>query len=56
MTPVAFGPGKSHLGIIRVNVKVGNEPGMTEIIGVLDGGTQYTINLVVDASSGTAGR
>jgi hypothetical protein len=55
MTPEAFGPGKSRLGIIRVHVKAGSEPGAAEIIGALDGGTQYKINLVVDASSSVAG-
>lgn len=55
MTPIAFGPGKSRLGIIRVNVKAGNEPGMAEITGTLDGGTQYKINLIVDAANSVAG-
>lgn len=55
MTPAAFGPGKSRLGIIRVNVKAGNEPGMAEITAALDGGTQYGINLIVDASDSSAG-
>ncbi len=55
ITPEAFGPGKSRLGIIRVHVKAGSEPGMAEIIAALDGGTQYKINLIVDASGTVAG-
>jgi hypothetical protein len=56
MTPVAFGPGKSRLGIIRVNVKAGNQPGMAEITAALDAGTQYKINVVVDASTNVTGK
>jgi hypothetical protein len=54
MTPEAFGPGKSRLGIIRVHVKAGSEPGVAEIIAALDGGTQYKINLVVGTPSQTS--
>ncbi len=55
ITPVAFGPGKSRLGIVRVNVKAGDEPGTAEITAALDGGTQYTINLIVDPANSVAG-
>jgi hypothetical protein len=55
MTPEGFGPGKSRLGIIRVHVRAGSEAGAAEIIAALDGGTQYKINLVVDASSRVTG-
>ncbi len=48
MTPVSFGRGKSRLGIIRVNLKAGHQPGAAEIIGALNGGTEYKINVVVD--------
>ncbi len=56
MAPVAFGPGKSRLGIIRVNAKAGGEPGTAEIVGSLDGGTQYGITLVIDASNNITGK
>jgi hypothetical protein len=56
MRPVSFGPGKSRLGIIRINVKAGNEPGMAEITAALDAGTEYKINLAVDASSKVTGK
>ncbi len=52
MTPVSFGPGKSRLGIIRVNVKAGPQPGAAEITGGLNGGTEYKINVVVDSKHG----
>jgi len=48
LTPEAFGPGYSRLGIIRVRAKAGNEPGTAEIVATLEGGTKYTINLIVD--------
>jgi hypothetical protein len=51
MLPVAFGPGKARLGIIRIHVKAGNKPGNAEIIASLDHGTQYKITLVVDAAT-----
>ena len=51
LTPVAFGPGKSRLGIIRINVKAGNQPGAAEIVAALNGGTQYKITLIVKSSS-----
>lgn len=51
MAPEAFGPGKSRLGIIRVHVKAGSQAGNAKIIASLDGGAQYTIDLVVDAAN-----
>lgn len=51
MAPEGFGPGKSRLGIIRVHVKAGSQAGNAKIIASLDGGAQYTIDLVVDAAN-----
>ena len=48
LRPEPFGPGQARLGIIRVHVKAGDTAGMAEIIASLDGGTQYTINAVVE--------
>lgn len=48
LTPESFGPGYSRLGIIRVRAKAGNEPGTAEIVATLEGGTKYTINLIVE--------
>jgi hypothetical protein len=48
LTPDSFGPGYSRLGIIRVRAKAGNEPGIAEIVATLEGGTKYTIKLIVD--------
>jgi hypothetical protein len=33
---------------IRVHAKAGSQPGTAEIIAALDGGTQYSINVIVD--------
>jgi hypothetical protein len=49
LLPVAFGPGKARLGIMRINAKAGDEPGNAEIIAALNDGTQYKINLIVEA-------
>ncbi len=54
MTPVSFGPGKSRLGIIRVNVKAGYQPGAAEITGALNGGTEYKIHVAVDVPKSAA--
>jgi hypothetical protein len=48
LTPQAFGPGFARLGIIEVRAKSGSQTGMAEIIAELDGGTRYTINLIVE--------
>ena len=48
LTPQAFGPGFSRLGIIEVHAKAGSTPGIAQIVASLDGGTQYTIHLVVE--------
>jgi hypothetical protein len=48
LTPQAFGPGYSRLGIIEVRAKAGSTPGVAQIVASLDGGTQYTIHLVVE--------
>jgi hypothetical protein len=48
LTPQAFGPGYSRLGIIEVHAKAGSTPGVAQIVASLDGGTRYTIHLVVE--------
>jgi len=48
LTPEAFGPGFSRLGIIRVQAKAGTISGSARIVATLDGGTSYVINLIVD--------
>jgi hypothetical protein len=48
LTPQMFGPGFSRLGIIEVHAKAGSKPGVAEVVASLDGGTQYTIHLVVE--------
>ena len=48
LTPQTFGPGLARLGIIEVHAKAGETPGTAQIIASLDGGPQYTINLVVE--------
>jgi hypothetical protein len=50
LTPQAFGPGFARLGIVEVHAKAGPMPGNAQITAALDGGTQYKINLVVEAS------
>ncbi len=55
LTPEAFGPGYSRLGIIRVHAKAGSQPGAAEIIAALNNGTQYKINLIVDAAGNVSG-
>lgn len=48
MRPEPFGPGQARLGIIRVHVKAGDKPGLADIVASLDGGTQYTITVVIE--------
>lgn len=48
MRPEPFGPGQARLGIIRVHVKGGATPGVANIVASLDGGTQYTIHVVIE--------
>lgn len=48
LAPEAFGPGYARLGIVRVHAKAGAMKGPAEIVASLDGGTQYTIHVVVD--------
>jgi hypothetical protein len=48
LAPESFGPGYSRVGIIRVRAKAGSQPGLAQIVAALDGGTQYTINLIVE--------
>ncbi len=51
MVPEAFGPGKSRLGIMRIHVKAGDKSGNAEITASLNHGSQYKINLIVDAAT-----
>lgn len=48
LTPEAFGPGFSRLGIIRVHAKAGKTTGTARIIASLDEGTTYPINLIIE--------
>lgn len=48
LTPQAFGPGYSRLGIVEVHAKAGSTPGVAQIVASLDGGTRYAIHLVVE--------
>jgi hypothetical protein len=48
LTPQMFGPGFSRLGIVEVHAKAGSTPGIAQIVASLDGGTQYTIHLIVE--------
>jgi hypothetical protein len=48
LRPTMFGPGYARLGIVQVNAKAGMTPGTAQIIAALDGGTEYTINLIVE--------
>jgi hypothetical protein len=49
LTPQAFGPGFSRLGVIELRAKGGSTPGAAQIVASLDGGTQTTIHLIVEA-------
>ena len=44
-----FGPGFARLGLVEVHAKAGATPGTAQIVAALDGGTQYVINLIVEA-------
>ena len=48
LTPQAFGPGFSRLGIVEVHARAGMTPGTGEINAALKGGTHYGIHLVVE--------
>jgi hypothetical protein len=48
LTPQAFGPGFSRLGIVEVHARAGMTPGTAEIVAALKGGTRYDIYLVVE--------
>jgi len=48
LTPQAFGPGFSRLGIVEVHAKAGTEPGTARIVASLANGTSYPISLVVE--------
>ena len=48
LRPQMFGPGYARLGIVEVHAKAGMTPGMGEIVAALDGGTESTINLIVE--------
>jgi len=48
LTPQAFGPGFSRLGIVEVHAKAGMTPGTAQIIAALKGGTRFTVHLIVE--------
>jgi hypothetical protein len=48
LKPEPFGPGFARLGIIRLNVTAGSEPGAAEINAHLNGGTNYRITVLVE--------
>jgi hypothetical protein len=48
LKPESFGPGHARLGIIRYYVTAGPEPGVAQIEAQLQGGTRYTINVIVE--------
>jgi hypothetical protein len=43
-----FGPGFARSGIVRYYVTAGSEPGVAQIEAQLQGGTRYTINVIVE--------
>jgi len=48
LTPQAFGPGFSRLGIVEVHARAGMTPGTAQIIAALKGGTRFTVHLIVE--------
>jgi hypothetical protein len=48
LKPLPFGPGFARLGILRYSVTAGSLPGVSEIIAQLQGGTSYTITVIVE--------
>ncbi len=48
LKPEPFGPGFARLGIVRYYVTAGSEPGVAQIEAQLQGGTRYTINVIVE--------
>jgi len=48
LKPEPFGPGFARLGIIRLYVTAGSEPGVAEIEAHLNGGTNYRITVLVE--------
>ena len=48
LKPEPFGPGFARLGIIRLYVTAGSEPGVAEIDAHLNGGTSYKITVLVE--------
>jgi hypothetical protein len=48
LKPEPFGPGHARLGIIRYYVTAGLEPGVAQIEAHLQGGTSYTIDVIVE--------
>jgi len=48
LTPRAFGPGFSRLGIVEVHPRAGMTPGTAQIIAALKGGARYGIHLIVE--------
>jgi hypothetical protein len=48
LTPQPFGPGFARLGVVEVHAKAGSTAGMAKITAALNGGTHYTIHLIVE--------
>ncbi len=48
LKPEPFGPGFARLGIVRFHITGGSTPGNAEIFAQLQGGTGYTITVVVE--------
>ena len=48
LTPKMFGPGYARLGIVEVQAKAGMDSGIAQIKAQLDGGTQSTVNVVIE--------
>jgi hypothetical protein len=46
--PDSLRPGFARLGIIRVHISAGTEPGNAEIEAKLNGGTRYSIQVIVE--------
>ena len=48
LTPEFLALAIPDLEFIRFRAKAGSQPGIAEIIAVLEGGTAYKMNLIVD--------
>ena len=48
LKPEPFGPGFARLGIVRFQVTAGSQPGVASIDAQLQGGTRYTLQMIVE--------